>query len=285
MNSFWSSGKLLLCGEYWVLHGATALAVPTVLGQGLEFTESNEPLHWTAYDRTGTAWLDVPAFQDPHVGALLRAALDLGGRVPPSGHAVTHLEFDRNWGWGSSSSLTDLMAQWTGVDPMQLHFATSSGSGFDVACARARTAIAYHKTGQKTAAWSAVSAAHWPVDHFALVYLGAKQDSQLEVQRTRPNPSEAELEAMSAVSRSLAAASEVGTWIDGIREAEARTSRWIGQPKIQDRFPNVGATLKSLGAWGGDFALAVAEDPGELAYFTEHGYLCLKWSDCVPPLP
>ena len=285
MIHYRSSGKLLLSGEYWVLHGATALAVPTLLGQSLAYSDATHSLRWTALDRSGTPWLDVPAQHDPQVASLLRAAEALGGTVPATGHATTRLEFDRDWGWGSSSSLTDLIAQWTGVDALELHFATSSGSGFDVACARARTAISYQKVGERSAQWTEVRATHWPTAHFALVYLGAKQDSQKEVRAPRPEPQKADLDAISAISQELTAAATVGRWIELIEEAEVRTSRWIGQPRVQDRFTGVRATLKSLGAWGGDFVLAVAEDPAEFAYFVEHGYLCLKWSDCVPPLP
>lgn len=285
MSGFRSSGKLLLSGEYWVLHGATALAVPTVLGQTLTYRESPEDLRWTAMDRSGAVWLDVRAHEDPHVASLLHAASQLGGTVPATGQVTTRLEFARDWGWGSSSSLTDLVAQWTGVDALKLHFATSSGSGFDVACARARTAISYQKVGEHSAQWTEVRATHWPTEHFALVYLGAKQDSQKEVRVPRPEPQKSDLEAISGISQELAAAATVGRWIELIDEAEVRTSRWIGRPRVQARFEGVRATLKSLGAWGGDFVLAVAEDPEEFAYFVEHGYLCLKWSDCVPPLP
>lgn len=285
MNIFWSSGKLLLCGEYWVLHGASALAVPTRLGQRLTYLATDQPLHWTAVDRHGQAWLDASAMFDPHVESLLQAARSLGGQVPDTGLVRTELEFDRSWGWGSSSSLTDLVAQWTGVPALDLHFATSRGSGFDVACARATSALTYHKTGPDQGEWSAAAAAHWPTEHFALVYLGQKQDSQKEVQRGRREPLQAELDAIGDLSRAMAEAREVKQWMKLIEEAEARTAAWTGLPRIQERFTGVRATLKSLGAWGGDFVLAVAEDPSAFAYFAEHGFLCMKWSDCVPPLP
>jgi mevalonate kinase len=285
MNTFWSSGKLLLCGEYWVLHGASALAVPTRLGQRLTYRATDQPLHWTAVDRHGQAWLDASAVSDPHVESLLQAARSLGGQVPYTGLVRTELEFDRSWGWGSSSSLTDLVAQWTGVPALDLHFATSRGSGFDVACARATSALTYRKIGPSKGEWSAAAAAHWPTEHFALVYLGQKQDSQKEVQRGRREPLQAELDAISDLSRAMAEAQKVTEWMQLIEEAEARTAAWTGLPRIQERFTGVRATLKSLGAWGGDFVLAVAEDPSAFAYFAEHGYLCMKWSDCVPPLP
>ena len=50
LNRFYSNGKLLLTGEYVVLDGATALAVPTKFGQDLIVEEINEPqLIWGSF--------------------------------------------------------------------------------------------------------------------------------------------------------------------------------------------------------------------------------------------
>ena len=50
MNSFNAHGKLLLTGEYLVLKGAVALALPTKLGQTMTVETSPETsLRWNAY--------------------------------------------------------------------------------------------------------------------------------------------------------------------------------------------------------------------------------------------
>ncbi|MDP4773990.1 MAG: hypothetical protein NWR89_04210 [Schleiferiaceae bacterium] len=281
MSRFRSSGKLLLSGEYWVLHGAEALAIATKKGQTLHYEEADCELHWVAKDHEGSVWMDCAANQDPYLARILSAAQKLNGNLPHRGRVSTQLEFNRNWGWGSSSSLIDLIAQWTGLDPMELHFETSEGSGFDVACARAGGAIAYQKTGPRSAVWNNVASAHWPHEHFGLVYLGGKQDSQREVAKIRREPLASELDAISALSRHLASSSNAETWMQGIDELEDRTASWLQMERVQKRFPGVRATIKSLGAWGGDFALAVAQDPEDLAYFSSKGHLFLKWSDCV----
>jgi mevalonate kinase len=281
MRHFWSSGKLLLSGEYWVLHGAEALSVPTSKGQSLEYRETDQALHWTALDLVGQPWLDITAAKDPHLSTLLQTSRNLGGMVPEHGHVTTALEFERSWGWGSSSSLTDLVAQWTGVDPMELHFATSKGSGFDVASARAKGPIMYQRTGPDSAQWHSVESAHWPVNHMGLVYLGTKQDSQIEVAKIRRIPSKVELSQISTLSNQLAEAKSVDSWIDAVNELEARTEAWIGVSRVQNRFQNAPATLKSLGAWGGDFALAICPNPEDLAYFSAKGFHTLPWSECV----
>ena len=281
MSRRWSAGKLLLSGEYWVLHGAESLAVPTQKGQSLDFQDANCPLRWTAIDVHGNTWLDTEVRTEVHLAKLLEAAQNLGGSVPSHGHVTTRLEFERSWGWGSSSTLTDLVAQWTGVDAMALHFATSKGSGFDVASARAEGPIMYRKTGKNSAEWRIVASGHWPTAHFGLIYLGAKQDSQIEVAKTRRIPLGEELDAISRLSHQLAAGKTAEEWATTAEELEARTAKWIATPRVQDRFPGAPATLKSLGAWGGDFALAICPDPDDLAYFSRKGYNTLPWSDCV----
>jgi mevalonate kinase len=281
MIQFRSSGKLLLSGEYWVLHGAEALAIATEKGQTLRYEDADCELHWVAKDSEDRVWMDCVASQDPHLSRILSAVLKLKGNLPSRGRVTTQLEFNRNWGWGSSSSLIDLIAQWTGLDPMELHFETSEGSGFDVACARAGGAIAYQKTGPRSAVWNNIASAHWPHEHFGLVYLGGKQDSQREVAKIRREPLASELDAISALSRHLASSKDVDAWSQAIDELEDRTASWLGMERVQNRFPGVRATIKSLGAWGGDFALTVAQDPEDLAYFSLNGHLFLKWSDCV----
>jgi len=50
------NGKLLITGEYLVLDGALALALPVSLGQSLEFTyrmEGSDTLVWKSLDNQG----------------------------------------------------------------------------------------------------------------------------------------------------------------------------------------------------------------------------------------
>ena len=60
----------------------------------------------------------------------------------------THLEFPRDWGLGSSSTLINNVAQWAQVDPFELHFKVSNGSGYDIACAKRRYPIVYSTQNQ-----------------------------------------------------------------------------------------------------------------------------------------
>jgi len=59
-KSFYSHGKLLLTGEYLVLDGAQALAIPTQKGQWLFIEETNaEGIHWQSFDENGNCWFET----------------------------------------------------------------------------------------------------------------------------------------------------------------------------------------------------------------------------------
>src|SRR5210317_1625074 len=57
---YYSSGKLLLTGEYFVLDGARSLALPTKFGQEMNVKAilSNE-LIWQSFDENGNCWLEA----------------------------------------------------------------------------------------------------------------------------------------------------------------------------------------------------------------------------------
>ena len=60
-----SNGKLLISGEYFVLDGAKAFALPCKFGQKfrIEYKDasykSEKKLHWQAYTKNNVLWLDA----------------------------------------------------------------------------------------------------------------------------------------------------------------------------------------------------------------------------------
>ena len=59
MAKFYSHGKLLLTGEYLVLDGAKALAIPTKFGQSLEVnSNSSKNIAWKSFDHQGKVWFE-----------------------------------------------------------------------------------------------------------------------------------------------------------------------------------------------------------------------------------
>jgi mevalonate kinase len=302
-RSFFARGKLLLTSEYVVLDGIPAVAVPTHLGQRLEVTEVLDIpiLNWTARAHDSRIWLEGtlertpegwrPSSHGAHPAAgldglavLMTAAERLRGTPLPGGSAETFLEFPNDYGWGSSSTLISLVAQWAEVDALALHFATQNGSGYDAVCALVSGPIRYTRTGPTSAEWVSVSLAHWPRNTLYLVHLGEKQRSAEDVVRYRSlEPSTLLLDAVGAAAERLFHAATPEEWSEAARAHEAAMGQILGRtPVAETRFANYPHAVKSLGAWGGDFVLAQVREASDLLWFKERGFsTVLPWSDCV----
>ena len=84
--SFHSNGKLLITGEYAVLDGALAFALPTRKGQTLEVTENNEQGRWQAFDSNGNLWFDSAVLttdDDQKVAQTLQKILTTAAELNP----------------------------------------------------------------------------------------------------------------------------------------------------------------------------------------------------------
>lgn len=222
-------------------------------------------------DVHGNAWLQGAVAEDGTLGlvrACIQAALDLRGETTwPTGHVETRLEFERHWGWGSSSTLIALIAHWLDVDALALHFKVSKGSGYDVACATATGPLFYARHGNQAQVKPANLQA-WPTEALHLVYLGQKKDSQDAVATYLQKPMDAEaLQTLSAFSERFAGATTADELAQACVEHEAFLVPHLGIPSpVEDLCQNAYAGGKSLGAWGGDFALMVAPKPEALNY-------------------
>ena len=277
---FYSHGKLLISGEYLVLDGALALAVPVKLGQSLLIEECDTPgLHWIADQHGGTwfeAFFDLPGLEIKHstdagIASYLRKLLESarnmqqGFLFPGRNYRVsTFLEFNRFWGLGSSSTLLTNLARWAGIDPFTLHVSVSKGSGYDVACASASGPLLYSLVEKKPLI-KPVRFQPWFKDSIYFVYLGKKQNSETAIAgyRKKQEQTASALRRVSDISEAMLSAESLEVFQQLMDEHEAIVSKILDAPRIQDivfnKFPG---TAKSLGAWGGDFAM-LATDIGE----------------------
>ncbi|KAF0196868.1 MAG: hypothetical protein FD166_2146 [Bacteroidetes bacterium] len=276
--SFHANGKILLTGEYLVLKGAEALAVPLVVGQGMIIEKGGKSnlLSWSAGDTEGTWFegeyrlpdLELVFATDRNVAGRLKGILLAARDLNPvflrdnSGlKVVTRLEFNRNWGFGSSSTLTSLVAQWASIDPMNLHRLISKGSGYDVACSMTDNAIIFSlKDGNPKIAGVDFNP---PFDHLMqLIYLDSKQDSDLEVEAFRKMAERdlsGEIRRISEISLLLSTVKDTETFIALLLEHEEIIGKVLGRETVKNRlFPDFEGVVKSLGAWGGDFVLAIS---------------------------
>ena len=162
MVSFYSNGKLLLTGEYVVLDGANALALPTNFGQSLSIeTNNSNTIIWKSYNELNEIWFEDEIFIEEKSDDLvltsqkkneisvrliqiLKAVRELNPEFLKSqkGFSIkTEQNFNRLWGLGTSSTLINNIADWAKVDAYQLLKLTFGGSGYDIACAKAKTNI------------------------------------------------------------------------------------------------------------------------------------------------
>ena len=173
MSHYQALGKFLLTGEYLVLKGALALALPLKLGQSMSvetFPETSPKekhassetfqetsLQWNAYKPDGP-WFSVTLNPEnleiidsddrpkaEKLRQILRAVKHLNPKAFEGNNLTftTHLDFGPNWGLGSSSTLIANLARWANVNPYELLKMTFSGSGYDIACATVERPIFY----------------------------------------------------------------------------------------------------------------------------------------------
>lgn len=276
----YSTGKLLISAEYLVLKGAKALAVPLKFGQSLEVvpnTNSDFHLRWKATVKNAfwfEAILDIDSLaviesndlgKAEKLSALLKQAIFLNPKILKSARGfdvLTNADFDINWGFGSSSTLVTNVAKWFGVDAFQLHFATSSGSGYDIACAKADGPIFYTLHGGHPL----VEPARFNPDfskHLYFVYLGNKQHTHQSIKDFSKKlvSNEKEIERISEISEELTATHDLDEFEFFINELEQIMSGVLEIPTIKETtFGDFEGAVKSLGAWGGDFVMMTWSD-------------------------
>ena len=305
MVKFHANGKFLLSGEYLVLQGARALALPLNLGQSLEVTTINDKngmIHWDAYTQKGFWFASifskhgftVHASDDmdkaDNLSLIFKAIKTLNPNILQDENDYffsTKLEFDKDWGLGSSSTLISLLAQWAEVDPYELLKMTMGGSGYDIACATASQPITYQLiNGEPVVEEIDFKPAFSEKLYF--VYQGHKQSSGKEVksfkERAKTMDFSYEVSEISNISESLVKVTSFEEFCSLLTRHEAIMSRVLEQPPLKAQYPDFQGVIKSLGAWGGDFFLAATElSENEVKeYFNEKGLdVVVKYDDIV----
>lgn len=307
---YYSHGKFLLTGEYLVLKGALALATPLKLGQSMTVEMYHSAgLHWDAYKPDGPWFsvalnpenLEIIDSNDRPKAEKLRQILQAVKRLNPKAFEgnnlkfTTLLDFDPNWGLGSSSTLIANLARWANVNPYELLKLTFGGSGYDIACATAEGPIFYQlvdtgSTLRQAQGPKVVEPVETPTpivesidfqplfaDHLFFVYQGQKQSSSKEIKaflaKADPVDLQKDIEAVSEISRAVPKCQNLDEFCLLMQCHERIISRCIGQEPVQKHFPDFEGVLKSLGAWGGDFILAATNwDRDQVkAYFKGKG--------------
>ncbi len=299
-------GKLLISGEYLVLEGALALAIPCRIGQEMRLnieSKENALLHWKSLDYQGKVWFEghFDKNKADWIGTATNATSStlrfifnmLAVASLNNWKNVSYIEIKSNfpleWGLGSSSTLLYLIGEAFETDAFALNRNIFQGSGYDIACAGADRPLLYRLIGDKPN-WALTN---WnPSYHEKLyfVYLGKKQSSKEEInrfQKTKTDHSEA-VAKISNLSKDIASNQhDLRLMIDQLQKHEEIMSGILGLKKIQDtHFKDFRGAVKSLGAWGGDFVLAASTEENIPYYFSQKGYKTIfpfKEMACLQP--
>ncbi|MGV6845555.1 MAG: GYDIA family GHMP kinase [Lutibacter sp.] len=307
MNSYYSHGKLLISGEYLVLDGAEALAIPTKFGQNLKLKKIEEnQLIWKSYLLSGEIWFEAifelpkiklvsATFNSSKEGSsefiaenlrdVLLEARNLNNNFLNStqGYLVeTHLEFPKNWGFGSSSTFINNLANWANVNPYKLLANTFGGSGYDIACAASHSPIIFKK--EESPIIESINFKPNFSNHLYFVFLNNKQNSREGIKRYKELKSNvnSEIQEISAITKSIIKCDSLSEFEKLIVAHEEIISSIIKMKPVQEQFfSNYFGKIKSLGAWGGDFILATGNKQTP-KYFYDKGFkTVLKYQDVV----
>lgn len=303
ISAFHSNGKLLISGEYLVLDGALAMAVPTKFGQRLDVSLHDDfsGIRWEAYVLNkgwlhvsfGSRLFNIIHTNDQklalHLKKILKKAFELGNIPVDNQKGIlirTNLDFDRNWGLGSSSTLLSNIGYWLDVDPFSLSKHTTNGSGFDVAAARSDKPIFYQLVNGKPEI-SSFSFSPAFKDQLYFVHLNSKKNSEESVKsyKKKVKANQNDVGEISSLSRIIAGAKNLIDFEKALFEHEQILSKVLGIDRIKNQFfSDFQGEIKSLGAWGGDFVMATYNGPESQLrqYFNAKGKnTILRFDDMV----
>lgn len=297
-EEYYSHGKLLISGEYLILDGASGLAIPTKYGQKLRVRPNDSGfLSWTSLDQNGAAWYRekfdlkwlLPLTSDKpspdssqlslRLSELLRAAKELNPAFLQSASGLeveSRLEFNRDWGLGSSSTLLSNLARWADIDPFQLSELTFGGSGYDVACARSSTPILYQRKNG-LADIRQISFNPSFSNQLFFVHLNKKMDSRDAINRYRQTKFDVSsvISNISDLSEEMVRCSNLKRFQLLMEKHESILAKILDQEPVKNLlFPDFPGAVKSLGAWGGDFVLTASEYE-IIPYFKERDYFTI----------
>lgn len=309
MASYYSNGKLLITGEYVVLDGAKSLAIPTKYGQKLETSSIKEhELVWESYTHRNERWLQV-VFDLPRL-RIISATFDAkkdGGEDSLAEHlqnilfeakqlnktfltnheglyVKSKLNFARNWGLGSSSTLINNIAQWANIDAFELQFNTFGGSAYDIACAQHNTPICYQLKDKNPLIKEVNDFNPSFKDQLYFIHLNKKQNSRKGIAQYKSFKGNvnAFAEKISKLTEEFINCNDLHSFEQLMKEHEQLIASIVKQKTVQEHlFPDYFGQTKSLGAWGGDFILATGTKDSP-DYFKNKGFpIIIKYQDMI----
>ncbi|MBP7477318.1 MAG: hypothetical protein KA797_02250 [Chitinophagales bacterium] len=277
-----ANGKLLLTAEYFVLDGANAIALPTKFGQYLQVeinSQSGPFIQWISLDALQNSWLNIHINSNLSADSsdeisyrlidILKVCIDLNPcklDLTESYIFTTQIDFDRSWGLGTSSTLIRLLADFFEINPYILLEKTFGGSGYDIACANMHGPLLYNN---KTPYNPEIVPIHLNKTYFDavfFVYLGNKQNSRdgMKHYRSLNLDKLTIIQDIEDINNQILQSEKLVEFEKAIEEHERIISSNLQIPRLSETlFKDYWGSVKSLGAWGGDFVLMTNDRPVE----------------------
>lgn len=306
MKEFRANGKLLLSGEYFVLDGATSLAVPTMLGQRMTVeaqSKGKSLIHWQSFTVEQECWFEatyqiedftILKTTNEDAALLLQKMLRFAYSSNPdfvakgeSYSVKTYLEFPRVYGLGSSSTLVCLIAKWANINPFELLFSSMKGSGYDIACGMTDGAITYELIG-KQPIFKSVDFHPSFTENIYFIHLNQKQNSREGIARYREKAANQAipLDTITTLTKQFLSSKTLKAFNQYIGQHEKIVASTIELPRAKNLYFSdyKHGEVKSLGAWGGDFVMATSDvsEKETKAYFLSKGFNTIfSWDELI----
>ena len=297
MKSFYSNGKVLLTGEYSVLDGSSAIGLPTKMGQEmLVENKVNDKISWSSFNMNSEKWfeciLDLKSLKilntsnkniSLRLKKILEVSRDLNSKFLKTGKKViTNLDFDYTWGLGTSSTLINNISKWAEINPYELLKKTFGGSGYDLACAEANSPILFSLNSGKEKIIPINFNPKFKKNLF-FIYQNKKQNTKRSVKEYKKQNilNKSIIDNISKISTDLISTSNINEFRRLIDYHENIMSSVLRINSINKKFSDYEGSIKSLGAWGGDFFFAVGPEDS-LDYFKKRNYkIGYKYADFI----
>lgn len=290
----YSKGKLMIAGEYLVVAGSKSLSVPLNAGQKLIISYNSDGPHevlWKTFEGESQPIefnfpiedIDQqkykPEGERGYLLRLLRAARKINPDfLSQKGLYVAESTFEAGLkpGLGQSSSLISNIGHWAGVDVYRLNRLMSKGSGYDIATSRADSPITFIKKCPEPAI-EKVQIHDSILDKIFLVHLNKKENSEKSISlylKLLMTKKKAVASMNSIIDRMVKAKtpSEFGALM---AEHDELLSGVLRRKAVKQlHFNDFKGWIKSSGAWGGDYILALTEEDETSVkeYFNDKGF-------------
>lgn len=302
--SFFSHGKLMLTAEYFVLDGALSLALPTIQGQKLSVIHSEKKdffIHWQSIVQD-EVWLDFFLAENFEItllkgelekATIIQQLLKMVQQEKPlllqntfSYEIKIEADFPRNWGLGSSSTLIGNIAKWSGLNGFMLNEKIFGGSGYDIAVALEGKPVLYQLENKKPVYKTATI--HFPFEeNLFFIHLNQKQNSREGIAHYRQLTIDKQpiIQQLNEITHNIFQAENLQQFEILLNQHEDIIAQSLQLKKVKDLyFADYWGSIKSLGAWGGDFVLATSHKTKAetLQYFQQKGYeTILDYKDII----